>query len=254
VISDGIIAPDYAPEALELLRVKKKGGFIIFRANLDFSPPTEEAREVFGLRIVQDRNNRPFTPADLRGVVTGSLTEAAKRDLLLGLITMKYTQSNSVGYALGGQMIGIGAGQQSRVDCTKLAGAKADVWQLQRHPKVLKLRFKHGIKRQERINWRVRYIEGDLTRHEQQALKAALEVPAEPLTAEERHKFLEKVDGVSLISDGFIPFRDNIDHAQRHGVRYIVQPGGSTRDAEIQTACEEYGITMVHTGVRSFHH
>src|SRR5690606_10378270 len=166
----------------------------------------------------------------------------------------KYTQSNSVGYASGGQMIGIGAGQQSRVDCTKLAGQKADLWQLGRHPKVLGLRFKPHLKRQDRINWRVRYIEGDLTRFERQALEAALEVPSEPLSEQEKREFLAGVSEVSLVSDGFIPFRDNIDHAQRHGVKYIAQPGGSTRDAEVTEACREYGIAMVHTHVRAFHH
>src|SRR5690606_23563571 len=133
-----------------------------------------------------------------------------------------------------GQMIGIGAGQQSRVDCTKLAGAKADVWQLGRHPKVLGLRFKPEVKRQDRINWRVRYIEGDLTAYEREALAAALEGPCEPLGEAEKRAFLEGVSGVSMVSDGFIPFRDNIDHAQRHGVRFIAQPGGSTRDADIE--------------------
>jgi phosphoribosylaminoimidazolecarboxamide formyltransferase/IMP cyclohydrolase len=159
-----------------------------------------------------------------------------------------------MGYAFGGQMIGIGAGQQSRVDCTKLAGGKADTWQLGRHPKVLALRFKRGVKRQERINWRVRYIEGDLTDGEREALRAALDAPFEPLTPGEKAEWLSHVDGVSLVSDGFIPFRDNVDHAARHGVRYLAQPGGSSRDAEIEAACREYGIAMVHTGLRLFHH
>jgi phosphoribosylaminoimidazolecarboxamide formyltransferase/IMP cyclohydrolase len=151
-------------------------------------------------------------------------------------------------------MIGIGAGQQSRVDCTKLAGQKADVWQLGTHPKVLGLRFRSGVKRQERINWRIRFIEGDLTAFEERALAEALDGPHEPLSAREKRDFLANVEGVSLVSDGFIPFRDNIDHAQRHGVRFIAQPGGSTRDADIQQACREYGISMVHTHVRAFHH
>ena len=173
---------------------------------------------------------------------------------MLGYTTLKYTQSNSVGYAVGGQMIGIGAGQQSRVDCTKLAGAKADVWQLGQHPKVLGLRFKEQLKRQDRINWRVRYIEGDLTRFEAQALAEALDGPFEPLTEQEKRDYLAKVSGVSMVSDGFIPFRDNIDHAQRHGVKFIAQPGGSSRDEDIAQACREYGITLVHTHIRAFHH
>ena len=184
----------------------------------------------------------------------GELDDATARDLLLGLVTLKYTQSNSVGYAAGGQMIGIGAGQQSRVDCTKLAGAKADLWQLGRHPKVLGLRFRRGVKRQERINWRVRYIEGDLTRFEIGAFGEALEAPVDPLAADEKREWLDRIDGGSLVSDGFIPFRDNVDHAQRHGVRAIAEPGGSNRSAEVEAACREYGITLVHTGVRLFHH
>ncbi len=254
VVSDGIVAPDYSEAALAILKGKKQGAFIVIRANPGFVPPERESREVFGVKLTQSRNNRVFTLEDLSDVVSGSLTDEAKRDLVLGYTTLKYTQSNSVGYAVGGQMIGIGAGQQSRVDCTKLAGQKADIWQLGRHPKVLDLRFKPELKRQDRINWRIRYIEGDLTAYEQRALSDVLERPSEPLSAREKSSFLEKVDGVSLVSDGFIPFRDNIDHAQRHGVKFIAQPGGSTRDADISAACQEYGISMVHTHLRAFHH
>jgi phosphoribosylaminoimidazolecarboxamide formyltransferase/IMP cyclohydrolase len=206
------------------------------------------------MHLTQDRNAHVFSERDLAEVVCGELTPEARRDLVLGYTTLKYTQSNSVGYAVGGQMIGIGAGQQSRVDCTKLAGSKADVWQLGRHPKVLGLRFKPELKRQDRINWRVRYIEGDLTGYEQSALSGVLEAPCEPLSAAEKRAFLDRVSGVSMVSDGFIPFRDNIDHAQRHGVKFIAQPGGSTRDADIEQACREYGIAMVHTHIRAFHH
>ena len=254
VVSDGIIAPGYAPEALEILRGKKGGGFIVMQADVDFRAPARERREIFGMELVQDRNDHQVCDADLAEVVCGELTEDAKRDLALGLVALKYTQSNSVGYALGGQMIGIGAGQQSRVDCTKLAGAKADLWHLGRHPKVLGLAFKTGVKRQERINWRVRYIEGDLTAHEETALSEALDGPLERLSEEEKRRWVAELDGVSLVSDGFIPFRDNIDHAQRHGVRFIAQPGGSTRDGEIEAACAEYGIALVHTKLRLFHH
>jgi phosphoribosylaminoimidazolecarboxamide formyltransferase/IMP cyclohydrolase len=193
-------------------------------------------------------------PADLDHVVCGALTEAARRDLLLGLIALKYTQSNSMGYAIDGQMIGIGAGQQSRVDCTKLAGAKVDVWHLRRHPKVQGLKFKSGVRRQKRINWRVRYIEGDLTRGERRAFQDVLDQPLAPLDDDEKRAWLGQLSGVSMVSDGFIPFRDNIDHASRHGVTYIAQPGGSARDEEVATACREYGMTMVHTGLRLFHH
>lgn len=254
VVSDGIIAPGYHPNALATLAAKKGGSFIVLQADAGFEPPARETREVFGVRLTQDRNAHVFSERDLADVVCGELTPEARRDLVLGYTTLKYTQSNSVGYAVGGQMIGIGAGQQSRVDCTKLAGAKADAWQLGRHPKVLGLRFKADVKRQDRINWRVRYIEGDLTSFEREALAAALEAPLEPLTEADKRSFLERAGGVSMVSDGFIPFRDNIDHAQRHGVRFIAQPGGSARDAEIEQACREYGIAMVHTHVRAFHH
>ncbi|MCP4004799.1 MAG: phosphoribosylaminoimidazolecarboxamide formyltransferase [bacterium] len=254
VVSDGIIAPDYETDALKTLSAKKGGSFIVLKADASFEPPEREEREVFGMKLVQDRNNRAIELSDLDDVVCGSLTEAARRDLVLGMIALKYTQSNSVGYALDGQMIGIGAGQQSRVDCTKLAGAKADVWNLGRHPRVLGLAFKKGVKRQDRINWRVRFIEGDLTSGETQAMQEVIEGKLEPLGADEKREFLGQVDGVSLSSDGFIPFRDNIDHAARHGVKFIAQPGGSTRDADIEAACQEYGMAMVHTHLRLFHH
>lgn len=254
VVSDGIIAPGYDAKALATLSGKKNGAFIVLEADASFVPPARESREIFGVRLTQDRNAHVFSERDLKEVVCGELTDDARRDLVLGYTTLKYTQSNSVGYALGGQMIGIGAGQQSRVDCTKLAGAKADVWQLGLHPKVLGLRFKPDVKKQDRINWRVRYIEGDLTVYERQALAEVLDGPFEPLGAEEKRAFLASITGVSLVSDGFIPFRDNIDHAQRHGVKFIAQPGGSARDADIERACREYGITMVHTAIRAFHH
>jgi phosphoribosylaminoimidazolecarboxamide formyltransferase/IMP cyclohydrolase len=254
VVSDGIVAPGYEPKALALLRAKKGGDFIVIRADASYEPPARESRELFGVRLEQDRNAHTIGEADLAEVVCGELTAEARRDLLLGLVTLKYTQSNSVGYALGGQMIGIGAGQQSRVDCTKLAGAKADLWHLRRHPRVLSLAFKKGVKRQDRINWRVRFIEGDLTGSEEAALREALEHPLELLSEAEKRDWLGRLRGVSLVSDGFIPFRDNIDHAQRHGVRFIAQPGGSTRDPEVEEACREYGITLVHTKLRLFHH
>jgi phosphoribosylaminoimidazolecarboxamide formyltransferase/IMP cyclohydrolase len=254
VVSDGIIAPAYEPAALEILEQKKGGKFLVLSADPDFETPARESREMYGMRLTQDRNNRVFVLEDLKDLVCGELPDQAKRDLVLGMTTLKYTQSNSVGFAVDGQMIGIGAGQQSRVDCTKLAGGKADVWQLRRHPKVLGLRFKPEVKRQERVNWRVRYIEGDLVPSEETGLRAAVEGELSPLTAEEKADYLAGVTGVSLVSDGFIPFRDNIDHAQRHGVRYVAQPGGSTRDADVAAACEEYGIAMVHTHIRAFHH
>lgn len=254
VVSDGVVAPGYSEQALAILKSKKNGAFIIFQADPRFEPPPREAREIWGMKLTQDHNGRVLTPQDLKDVRCGKLTADAERDLLLGLITLKYTQSNSVGYAWQGQMIGIGAGQQSRVDCTKLAGTKSDVWHLGRHPKVLGLAFQPEIKRQDRINFRVRYIEGDLTKSEQTAFDAALLTPASSLTEPEKRAFLATVRGVSLVSDGFIPFRDNIDHASKHGVSFVAQPGGSTRDADVEAACVEYDMAMVHTHVRLFHH
>ena len=253
VVSDGVVAPGFEAGAFETLAAKKGGSFIVIEADPGYQPPATESREVFGVTLTQDRNNRRIVAADLDDVVCGALSPEARRDLLLGLITLKYTQSNSVGYALDGQMIGIGAGQQSRVDCTKLAGAKADVWHLGRHPKVLGLAFRQGVRRQDRVNWRVRYIEGDMTASEQAAFAAAT-TAAEPLGADERAQWLAGLTGVSLVSDGFIPFRDNVDHARKHGVRFIAQPGGSARDDEVASACREYGIAMVHTDLRLFHH
>ncbi|MEN8182641.1 MAG: phosphoribosylaminoimidazolecarboxamide formyltransferase [Myxococcota bacterium] len=254
VVSDGIVAPGFEEGAFEMLAAKKGGGFVICEADPDFEPPEREARELFGMRLTQDRNNRPITRRDVEDVVCGELDDSARRDLVLGLVAVKYTQSNSVGYARDGQMIGIGAGQQSRVDCTKLAGAKADLWHLGTHPKVLGLRFARGVKRQDRINWRVRYIEGDLTSYEEEALREALAGPFSALSEQEKREWVSRLDGVAMVSDGFIPFRDNVDHAQRHGVRFIAQPGGSTRDADVEAACREYGITLVHTKLRLFHH
>ena len=254
VVSDGVIAPGFEQGALATLAAKKGGSFLVIEANADYAPPERETREVFGVALTQERNNRPISVRDLADVVCGELTGEAKCDLMLALITLKYTQSNSVGYALGGQMIGIGAGQQSRVDCTRLAGAKADTWHLGRHPKVLGLAFHRGVRRQERINWRVRFIDDDMTPDESATFAAALGKPAAPLTARERSAWLAELDGVSLASDGFLPFRDNVDHAARHGVRFIAQPGGSARDAEVEQACQDHDIAMAHTGLRLFHH
>ena len=254
VVSDGIIAPGFEPGTLETLAAKKGGSFVVLEIDPGYRPPATESRDVFGVTLVQDRNNRRVMFDDLDGIVCGELNDAAKRDLVIGLVTLKYTQSNSVCYVAGGQTIGIGAGQQSRVDCTKLAGAKADVWHLGRSPMVLDLAFRRGVRRQDRINWRVRYIEGDLTADEEVAFAASLEQPAAALDSEARSTWLARLTDVALVSDGFIPFRDNVDHAAKHGVRYMAQPGGSARDGEVEAACREYGIAMVHTGVRLFHH
>lgn len=254
VVSDGIVAPGYETGVVGKLSAKKRGQFLVVEADPSFEPPPTEARELFGMRLEQDAGHTPVPPVTPDQVVCGDLPERAAEDLLLGQVAVKYTQSNAVGYVLGGQMIGIGAGQQSRVDCTKLAGAKVDLWFLRRHPKVMALPFREEVKRQDRINWCVRYIEGDLTPLEQDALAAALETPVEPLGAEDKREWLATLDGVSFVSDGFIPFRDNVDHARRHGVRFIAEPGGSIREQEIEDACRQHGITLVRTGLRLFHH
>ena len=254
VVSDGVVAPGFEADAFGVLVAKKNGTFVVLEADPNYQPPTTERREVFGVTLTQERNNRRLVPADLRTAVGETLPKPAVRDLLLALATAKYTQSNAVVYALEGQTIGVGAGQQSRVDCTRLAGAKADVWHLGRHPQVLGLEFRPEVRRQQRINWRVRAIEGDPTPAEAAELRRVLAEPAAPLAAAERSRWQQELDAVALASDGFIPFRDNVDHARRHGVRYIAQPGGSARDAEVEAACREHGITMAYTGVRLFHH
>jgi AICAR transformylase/IMP cyclohydrolase PurH len=254
VVCDGIIAPGFEAAALAVLRQKKDGTFIVIEADPAFEPPKRERRELLGMWIEQDRNDHQITAIDLANIVCGALTSEATRDLLLGLVSVKYTQSNSVGYALGGQMIGIGAGQQSRIDCTKLAGAKADLWWLGTHPKVLNLPFKQGVKKQDRINWRVRYIEGDLTGSEEQAFRNAIDGSVDPFYVDEKTEWLRQLGGVSLVSDGFIPFRDNIDRASRHGVAFVAEPGGALRDNDVQEACREYGMTLIRTNVRLFHH
>lgn len=257
-VSDGIIAPGYEPAALEILRSKKNGGFIVLEADASFVPPCMEYREVAGITFAQKRNDILFTEAqhlqDIRTSGAGALDAAKKRDLVLAAITLKYTQSNSVGYAKDGQMIGVGAGQQSRVDCIKLAGRKVAIWHLRQHPKVQGLAFKSSVKRQERVNARVRYIEGDMAPAELKTFLEQFDVPPEPLTEQEKTAFLENLTDVSLASDAFFPFRDSIDHAVKLGVKYITQPGGSTRDGDIVDACNEYGITMAFSNLRLFHH
>ena len=254
MVSDGVIAPGFDEDALAILAAKKKGNFVVLEANPDYSPPPMESRELFGVKLTQQRNDRRVVPEDFERVVCGELTEQAKRDLLLATITAKYTQSNSVVFAFEGQTIGIGAGQQSRVDCTKLAGAKSDIWHLHRHPAVLYIRFRPEVPRQQRINWRVRYVEGDMYTPERQAFRAAMAFPYTLMGYYECQEWLDQVAGVSLASDGFIPFRDNVDWAKKHKVGFIAQPGGSIRDEEVTAACRQHDITMVHTGLRLFHH
>merc|ERR1711981_737040 len=255
-VSDGIIAPDYEPEALEILKAKKQGKFIVLKADADFVPPEMEYRMCGGLGYMQKRNDAIFKEEHLTKVVTKSkdLTEQAKLDLILASITIKYTQSNSVGYARNGMMIGVGAGQQSRVDCVKLAGRKVSTWRLRFHPKVQALKFKDGVKRQDRVNARARYIEGDMEGPEyEQWLTNFGNEPAK-LDEQEKSEFVRALDDVSISSDAFFPFRDSIDHATKLGVKFVAQPGGSVADEEVIGACNQYGMTMAFTGLRLFHH
>ena len=255
-VSDGLIAPGFEGRALEILKAKKGGGFIVLQADPAYVPPAEEFKEVFGVGFAQRRNDTRLTPGHLAQRVTArkTLPPEAVRDLLLAAITVKYTQSNSVGYALDGQMIGIGAGQQSRVDCTRLAGRKAEVWFLRQHPRLRDLPFRPEVKRVERTNARVRLIEGEFTPPEHAAWAALFDRAPEPLGAEDQAAWLAGLKGVSLASDAFFPFRDNIDQAARRGVAYIVQPGGSIADAGVIQACDAYGMVMAFSGLRLFHH
>jgi AICAR transformylase/IMP cyclohydrolase PurH len=254
LVCDGIIAPGYAPGTVSQLSKKKNGRFLIMEADQAFIPPTQESREVFGVRLTQDRDQERLT-RDLLELITGQpLPETAAGDLLLGLVVLRYTQSNSVCYLRDGMTLGIGAGQQSRVDCTRLAGAKTDTWWLRRHPAIRDLPFVPGLRRQEKINWQMRLIEGDLTAQERGHLAQALTGPADELSPAQRAQWIERLTAVALASDGYLPFRDNVDHARRHGVAYIAEPGGSVHSDEIVTACREHGITLARTGLRLFHH
>lgn len=257
-VSDGIIAPGYTETALAILKAKKGGKFIVLQATPNYYPGTTEYREVYGMTFQQKRNDivigKEHVTSNVVTKQNSTLPDDAIRDLILASICIKYTQSNSVGFSKAGMMVGVGAGQQSRVDCVKLAGRKVAVWYLRQHPKVLALPFKTGVKRQDRVNARVRYIEGDFTAEEKVRWEAQFETVPEPLTASEKEDFLKTSTGVSLSSDAFFPFRDSIDHASKLGVSYVVQPGGSVQDAQVTEACDEYGMTMAFTGVRLFHH
>lgn len=255
-VSDGIIAADYDEEALKILKTKKSGNFIILKVNPDYVAPEMEYREVYGVCFAQKRNDVQLTAEHMKNVVTrdDKLSEGVVRDLLVASICLKYTQSNSVGYAIDGQMIGVGAGQQSRVDCVKLAGGKVDIWYLRQHPKVLALKFKEGTKKVQKLNAKIEYIENDFTEHSRAAWEALFdEVPAE-LTETEKKEFLSTLSGVSLASDAFFPFPDNIDQCSKRGVSYIAQPGGSVQDKAVIAQADKYGMAMAFTGVRLFHH
>ena len=256
-VSDGVIAPGYEPEALEILKSKKKGNYNVIKIDPNYVPEKQERKQVFGITFEQGRNDMPIDEAFLGNIVTENknITEDAKRDLIIALITLKYTQSNSVCYAKGGQAIGIGAGQQSRIHCTRLAGQKADNWLLRQCPKVLNLPFKEDVGRPNRDNAIDVYMSEDwedvLADGEWQ--KFFTEQP-EPLTREEKKAWLAQMDEVALASDAFFPFDDNIQRAVRSGVKYIAQPGGSVRDDIVIQCCNDNDLVMYFSGMRLFHH
>lgn len=256
-VSDGIIAPGYEPEALEILKTKRKGSYNIVEIDPDYVPAPVERKQVYGITFEQGRNNFEISEALLQNIVTEnkSLPESAARDLIISLITLKYTQSNSVCYAYGGQAIGVGAGQQSRIHCTRLAGGKADTWFLRQHDKVLSLPFLPTLGRADRDN----VIDGYINKNEEDVCADGVwqkyfTSRPEPLSDGEAREYLSKVSGVSLGSDAFFPFGDNIERAHRSGVAYIAQPGGSIRDAQVIETCDKYGMVMAFTGMRLFHH
>ncbi|QBD83610.1 phosphoribosylaminoimidazolecarboxamide formyltransferase [Ktedonosporobacter rubrisoli] len=255
-VSDGIIAPGYEPEALELLRKKHQGRYTVLQIDQDYQPQESERREVFGVTFEQKRNDYVPGAEQLSEIPTKNrhLPEEAKRDLLLALITLKYTQSNSICFTYDGQCIGIGAGQQSRIYCTRLAAGKAANWYLRQHPTVQNLPWKQGVKRPDRTNGIDLFLRDDLTAAEEQEWQQLFEKVPQRLSAEEKRAWLSGLQGVSLGSDAYIPFRDNVDFASQYGVSYIVQPGGSIRDEDVIAACDTYGMVMVFNGVRLFHH
>ncbi|MEE0943916.1 MAG: phosphoribosylaminoimidazolecarboxamide formyltransferase [Clostridia bacterium] len=256
-VSDGVIAPDYEPEALEILKSKRKGTYNVIKIDRNYKPTPVETKDVFGITFEQGRNELDINEELLANIVTDNkeMTADAKRDLMIALITLKYTQSNSVCYAKDGQAIGIGAGQQSRIHCTRLAGNKADIWWLRQSPKVLGLKFKDDIRRADRDNSIDVYISDEYEDVLAEGVWQTIftEKP-EPFTKTEQKEWLAKNTNVALGSDAFFPFGDNIERAKKSGVKYIAQPGGSIRDDNVIETCNKYGMSMAFTGIRLFHH
>ena len=256
-VSDGVIAPGYEPEALEILKSKRKGNYNIVKIDPNYVPAEIEHKQVYGITFEQGRNNFEINNELLNNVVTANkdLPESARRDLIIALITLKYTQSNSVCFAVDGQAIGVGAGQQSRIHCTRLAGSKADTWFLRQYDKVLNLPFLDTLGRPERDN----VIDGYINKNEEDVCAEGnwqkyFKTRPEPLTTEEANAYLATIKGVALGSDAFFPFGDNIERAYKSGVSYIAEPGGSIRDDQVIETCDKYGIAMAFTGMRLFHH
>jgi phosphoribosylaminoimidazolecarboxamide formyltransferase/IMP cyclohydrolase len=256
-VSDGVIAPGYTDEALEMLKGKKKGNYNVIQMDTEYNPAEIERKQVYGITFEQGRNELDINADLLSNIVTDNkeIPENASIDMKIALITLKYTQSNSVCYVKGGQAIGIGAGQQSRVHCTRLAGQKADNWFLRQNPKVLSLPFSDKITRAERDNAIDVYIGADsMDVLADGQWEKVFDRKPEVFTAEEKRAWLDQMKGVALGSDAFFPFSDNIDRAYKSGVEYIAQPGGSVRDADVIAACNQYGMAMAFTGIRLFHH
>ncbi|MBQ5911085.1 MAG: phosphoribosylaminoimidazolecarboxamide formyltransferase, partial [Clostridia bacterium] len=256
-VSDGVIAPGYEPEALEILKSKRKGTYNIVKIDPNYVPYAQEKKQVYGITFEQGRNEFKINKELLTNIVTAKkdMPESAVRDLIIALITLKYTQSNSVCFAVDGQAIGVGAGQQSRVHCTRLAGGKADTWQLRQHDKVLNLPFKETLGRPDRDN----VIDGYINQNEEDVCadgnwQKYFTVQPEPFTMAEQRAYLDTITGVALGSDAFFPFDDNIERAKKSGVSYIAEPGGSIRDDIVIDCCNKYGMAMAFTGMRLFHH
>jgi phosphoribosylaminoimidazolecarboxamide formyltransferase/IMP cyclohydrolase len=256
-VSDLIVAPGYEPQALEILRAKRQGGYRIFQVDPGYEPPEMESRNVFGFTLEQHRNSARIDGSLFQNAVTPrkEIPPEALETLIVATIALKYTQSNSVCVAYDGQVIGMGAGQQSRIHCTRLACDKADKWFLQQHPRALELEFKAGLSRPEKTNIVDQFLLWDqLSGAEREAMAAGLKSVPEPLSREERAAWIARFDGVCLSSDAFFPFRDNVDRASRSNVQYVAQPGGSLRDDDVTRAAEQHGMVMVHTGMRWFLH
>ena len=256
-VSDGIIAPGYTDEALEILKTKKKGNYNVVQIDPDYVPAPQEYKDAFGVTFQQGRNNFEINEALLTNLVTENkdLPEAAKRDMIVALITLKYTQSNSVCYVKDGQAIGVGAGQQSRIHCTRLAGTKADTWWLRHHPKVLGLQFVENIRRPDRDNAIDVYLSDEYEDVLAEGIwQKTFAVRPDPLTAEEKKAWIAALTGVTCGSDAFFPFGDNVERARKSGVQYIVEPGGSIRDDHVIETANKYGMVMAFTGMRLFHH
>ena len=256
-VSDGIIAPGYTDEALEILKTKKKGNYNVVQIDPDYVPAPQEDKDAFGVTFQQGRNNFEINEALLTNLVTENkdLPEAAKRDMIVALITLKYTQSNSVCYVKDGQAIGVGAGQQSRIHCTRLAGTKADTWWLRHHPKVLGLQFVENIRRPDRDNAIDVYLSDEYEDVLAEGIwQKTFAVRPDPLTAEEKKTWITALTGVTCGSDAFFPFGDNVERARKSGVQYIVEPGGSIRDDHVIETANKYGMVMAFTGMRLFHH